>query len=133
MRSREAGGWFFPAVCVVCALLSAVIAVSALGGASGYTDAVNSLVTPVQAGVSKLWNSAWDAAAQDRAQTAEAQNALLRERLAELEAELARAEGLRRENAELRRMLHIRDADRNSNSYTLPSRRASRRAFPFIT
>lgn len=69
MRSREAGGWFFPAVCVVCALLSAVIAVSALGGASGYTDAVNSLVTPVQAGVSKLWNSARDAAAQDRAQT----------------------------------------------------------------
>ena len=65
MRSREAGGWFFPAVCVVCALLSAVIAVSALGGASGYTDAVNSLVTPVQAGVSKLWNSARDAAAQD--------------------------------------------------------------------
>ena len=111
MRSREAGGWFFPAVCVVCALLSAVIAVSALGGASGYTDAVNSLVTPVQAGVSKLWNSARDAAAQDRAHTAEAQNALLRERLAELEAELARAEGLGRENAELRRMLHIRDAD----------------------
>ena len=66
MRSREAGGWFFPAVCVVCALLSAVIAVSALGGASGYTDAVNSLVTPVQAGVSKLWNSARDAAAQKR-------------------------------------------------------------------
>lgn len=108
---NTAGGWFFPAVCAVCALLSGVIAASALGGGGGYSDAVNSLFVPVQSAVTELWNSAQDAAAPVRGDTLAAQNELLRERLTEMEDELARAEGLRQENAELRRMLRIRDAD----------------------
>ena len=108
---NTAGGWFFPAVCAVCALLSGVIAASALGGGGGYSDAVNSLFAPVQSAVTELWNSAQDAAAPVRGDTLAAQNELLRERLTEMEDELARAEGLRQENAELRRLLRIRDAD----------------------
>ena len=60
-RRQYGGRLVFPAVCAVCALLSGVIAASALGGGGGSPTRSIRFSYPSSPAVTELWNSAQDA------------------------------------------------------------------------